>query len=80
MRFNLQMYNLPNPEKLDKKSERKRLRIEAKNEKRRTFNAEHPNRPERKMKDIKPARYWLREVIGEAPVLVDSSLIENSVN
>jgi len=79
-RFNLQMYNLPNPKKLEEKTEKKRKRIERINEKRRAHNERKKKSKKRKMKTFKPARYWLREVVGEAPVLVDSSLVESSVN
>ena len=78
-RFNLQMYNLPNPDKLPTKNAKKRAKVEAKNAKRKKFNEEHPKRTAKKMKEFKPARYWMREVVGEAPVLIDSSQVETSV-
>ncbi|NND77083.1 MAG: BamA/TamA family outer membrane protein [Flavobacteriales bacterium] len=70
IRFNLQMYNLPNPDKIPKRTIKKIERLERKNQKRLSKGKD--------TKEMKPAAYWLQNVVGEAPVLLDSTAIVNS--
>ena len=74
IRFNLQMYNLPNPDKLEERSINKLERINAINEKR-----ARKKKDKAKAKEYKPASHWLRNVVGEAPVLLDSTQNQQSL-
>ena len=67
-RFYLQAYNLPNPEKLDARQARKNEHRDRKNER-------------RVARGKKPKPYkgnWWRDVVGEAPVILDSTLTHRS--
>lgn len=71
LRFYLSVYNWPDPERMAAKRARKDARREALNEER-----------SEKGKPTKPYKRtvgeWLREVVGEPPVVLDSSLTERS--
>lgn len=69
--FYLHVYNLPDPEKIPRWRARKDARIDRKNEKRASKGKEpKPYRPTR--------AEWLRETVGEAPMVLDSSLTARS--
>ncbi len=71
MRLYLWFYNIPDPEAVEAKRKAKDAKIDRKNE-------------ERKLKGKEPKPYkrtkgqWLREVVGEPPVILDTALIERS--
>ena len=71
LRFHLQMFNLPTEEGLKKARVRKDLRWEKKNE-RRLAKGKEPKPSKR------TSREWMREVVGEAPAIVDTFLISSS--
>ena len=68
-RFHLWVYNIPNPSKMQRRIDNKESRVERKNIK-------------RKAKGKKPkivgrtTDEWLREVVGEAPVIVEPTMFE----
>jgi hypothetical protein len=70
-RFYLSMYNIPDPELMARRKEHRARRIEAINE-RRTERGKAPKPYGRTTGE------WLREVVGEPPVLLDSGLTERS--
>lgn len=71
VRLYLWLYNIPNPEAVAEKRERKNAQRDELNEKR-----------EQKGKEPKPYKRtkgeWLREVVGEPPVILDTTLVERS--
>lgn len=69
-RFYLWAYNVPNPEKFEKRNEKRLRKLKEKNEKRLTKGKEP--------KDFKPFGSWWRETVGEAPVVFDSTLVDKS--
>lgn len=71
LRFYLSMYNLPDPARIERRKQRRADRIDAINE-RRTERGKAPKPYGRTTGE------WLREVVGEPPVLLDSSLTERS--
>ncbi len=68
--FYLWAYNVPNPDRFEKRNLRRRDRLSKKNE-RREERGKEP-RP------FKPAGSWWRETVGEAPVLLDTALVRRS--
>lgn len=78
-RFYLQVYNLPNPEKLAAKKEKQMIRLNEKNYEILQYNAKQTN--PKKHKKLKKERLlfgeWLQKN-GEAPVLLDSVKIRKS--
>lgn len=92
----LYFYNSINPEKMDAQVEKKKNRIDAKNEKRTTKeNAINKTRNDnaaskgddsfiqkkvRRKKMRTGWRYWVVNKAGEAPILADSTLTQKSVN
>lgn len=78
-RFYLQIYNLPNPDKLAQKKEEQLSRLNEKNQKIDAYNATVTN-PKKKKKYKKERLLfgeWLQKN-GEAPVLLDSLKIKRS--
>lgn len=72
-RFYLQAYNLPDPERIPQWREEKNARRDRLNERRK----EHGKAP----KPYKPTRAeWLRDVVGEAPAILDSALTRRSAD
>lgn len=71
LRFYLSMYNLPDPARIERLRQRRAARIDDLNE-RRTERGKAPKPYGRTTGE------WLREVVGEPPVLLDSSLTERS--
>lgn len=71
MRFYLSMYNLPNPEHIAQKKARKDARTDEKNESR-TARGKKP-RPYKTT-----TGEWLRNTVGEAPVILDSAQTQRS--
>jgi len=71
VRFYLWAYNVPNPEKFDKRNEKRLKKLEKKNTKR----IEKGKKP----KEFKPFGSWWRETVGEPPVVYDTSLVVKSV-
>ncbi len=69
--FYLHTYNLPNPEKIPQWQAKKDARIDRKNE-RRTAKGKEPKPYKRTRAE------WLRTTVGEAPVIVDSTLTKKS--
>ena len=73
LRFYLSMYNVPDPARIERHKLRRTERIDAINERR----AERGKAP-------KPygrtTGEWLRDVVGEPPVLLDSALTERSTD
>lgn len=70
VRFYLRAYNVPNPEKFDRRNKKRLEKLERKNEKR----MEKGKKP----KDFKPFGSWWRETVGEPPVVFDTSLVVKS--
>ncbi len=65
-------YNVPNPDKFEKRNAKRRAKLEKKNE-RREAKGKEP-------KQIKPFGSWWRETVGEAPVVFDSLAMNRSVD
>ncbi|HEX2616658.1 MAG TPA: hypothetical protein VHL57_03895, partial [Flavobacteriales bacterium] len=86
-RFYLHLYNIPDPAKLEaRKAEKdslcaignaKRAAKTARKNERRARKNKAPLEP--KIKTCRPIGEWLREDVGEAPVVLDSALIDRSV-
>jgi outer membrane protein assembly factor BamA len=70
IRFYLWAYNVPNPDKFEKRNEKRLKKLQKKNEKRLA--------KEKEPKEFKPFGSWWRETVGEAPVVFDSSLVNKS--
>lgn len=73
LRFYLMVYNWPDPERMAARRARKDERTEARNEAR-SERGKAPKPYKRTTGE------WLREVVGEPPVLLDSSLTERSTD
>lgn len=71
MRFHMAMYNLPDPEHMERKKARKDARTDERNEKR-SAKGKAPKPYKRTMGE------WLRGTVGEAPVVLDSALTGRS--
>jgi len=71
-RFYLWAYNVPNPDKFEKRNEKRLRKLQKKNEKR----LEKGKEP----KDFKPFGSWWRETVGEPPVVFDSTLVNKSTD
>ncbi len=71
LRFYLAMYNLPSPERVARKKAALAERTRAANE-RRALRGKPPREPDRTFGE------WLREVVGEPPVALDSALTARS--
>ncbi|HKK38863.1 MAG TPA: POTRA domain-containing protein, partial [Cryomorphaceae bacterium] len=69
-RFYLWAYNVPDPDKFDKRNEKRLKKLQKKNEKR----LEKGKEP----KEFNPFGSWWRETVGEPPVVFDSSLVNKS--
>ena len=69
--FYVWAYNIPNPEKFEKRNAKRRIKLEKKNA-RRIKKGKDPQ-------ELKPAGSWWRETVGEAPVIYDSSATARSV-
>jgi len=69
-RFYLWAYNVPDPEKAEKRNEKRLNKLQKKNEKR-LQKGKDP-------KEFKPFGSWWRETVGEAPVVFDSTLVNKS--
>jgi outer membrane protein assembly factor BamA len=69
-RFYLWAYNVPNPDKFEKRNNKRLRKLKKKNEKR----IEKGKEP----KEFKPFGSWWRETVGEPPVVFDSSLVNKS--
>jgi outer membrane protein assembly factor BamA len=63
-------YNVPDPDKIERKNEKRLEKLEKKNAKRRKKGKEP--------KEFKPYGSWWRETVGEAPVLYDSTAVNRS--
>lgn len=71
MLFHLGMYNLPDPERMERKKARKDQKIDEINEERAALGKE-PKPYKRTMGE------WLRNTVGEAPVILDSAQTRRS--
>jgi outer membrane protein assembly factor BamA len=69
-RFYLWAYNVPNPEKFEKRNEKRLQKLQKKNGNR----LEKGKDP----KEFKPFGSWWQETVGEAPVIFDSTLVNKS--
>jgi len=69
-RFYLWAYNVPNPEKFEKRNEKRLKKLQKKNGKR----LEKGKDP----KEFKPFGAWWRETVGEPPIVFDSTLVNKS--
>lgn len=69
-RFYLWAYNVPNPDKFEKRNRKRLNKLQKKNEKR----LEKGKEP----KEFKPFGSWWRETVGEPPVIFDSTLVDKS--
>jgi hypothetical protein len=70
-RFYLWAYNVPNPEKFEKRNEKRLKKLQKKNGKR----LEKGKDP----KDFNPFGSWWRETVGEPPIVFDSTLVNKSI-
>ena len=70
--FYVWAYNIPNPEKFDKRNAKRRAKLEKKNAKR----LEKGKEPLK----FKPFGSWWRETVGEPPVVYDSAKMQRSVD
>jgi outer membrane protein assembly factor BamA len=80
-RLYLQIYNLPNPDKVDSLRAKKELRLEERNARIIALNRQRIDagkRPKR-LKKYKPGFSEILQRIGEPPVLLDSSIIERNL-
>ncbi len=71
-RFYLWAYNVPNPDKFEKRNQKRLKKLQKKNEKR-TKKGKDP-------KELKPFGSWWRETVGEPPVVFDSTLVDKSAD
>lgn len=62
--FYMWAYNVPNPEKFDRRNDKRQKKLDKKNEKRRLKNKEPLK--------LKPFGSWWQETVGEKPVIYDS--------
>ena len=69
-RFYLWAYNVPNPDKFEKRDAKRLKKLQKKNEKR----LEKGKEP----KEFNPFGSWWRETVGEPPIVFDSSLVNKS--
>ncbi len=78
-RFYLQIYNLPNPDKLALKKEKQLMKLNEKNQKIAEYNSKLPEnkKPKKFKKESLLFGEWLQKN-GEAPVLLDSIKIRKS--
>lgn len=78
-RFHLGVYNLVNPERMRAAHERKEERIERKIERKRSKGETFTEKELKQMRsDTLGWRDWMRNTVGEAPVIFDSTLAEKS--
>jgi hypothetical protein len=73
LRFYLSMYNVPDPERIARKKARKDARVDARNEDRQA-RGKTPLPYKRTMGE------WMRDVVGEPPVIVDPVQTERSTD
>lgn len=70
--FYVWAYNVPNPDKFEKRNEKRLVKLEKKNAKR----AKKGKEP----RELKPFGSWWRETVGEPPVVYDSASTRRSEN